>query len=131
MVWQRDCRAKVNNSDMFYYAVKIFLSALVVFTVSEIAKRSTTFAAFVASLPITSLLVFVWLHVEGSSSEHIAELSNQIFWLVLPSLVFFLLLPILIHRGFIFWMSMGLSITATACVYLILFPLLRHIGMIE
>ena len=75
---------------MLYYALKVFISALIIVAIAEIAKRSTGFAALIASLPLTSLLAFVWLHVEGSTPAQIAELSSQIFWLVLPSLVLFL-----------------------------------------
>ncbi len=71
---------------MLYYAIKIILSALIIVAVSEIAKRSSAFAALVAALPLTSLLAFVWLHLEHTPAERIAELSGQIFWLVLPSL---------------------------------------------
>ena len=114
---------------MLYYALKVIISALVIVAISEIAKRSTGFAALVASLPLTSLLAFVWLHVEASPPERIAELSTQIFWLVLPSLLLFLLLPLLLKHGFSFWVSLGLSVAATAGCYLALLPLLRRMGV--
>lgn len=114
---------------MLYYALKIFLSALLIVAISEIAKRSTGFAALVAALPLTSLLAFVWLHLEDSPPERIAELSGQIFWLVLPSLVLFLLLPLLLRHGVSFWLSLGLSVAATAGCYLAALPLLRRMGL--
>lgn len=114
---------------MLYYAVKLVVSALIVVAVSEIAKRSTGFAALLASLPLTSLLAFVWLHLEESPSARIAELSSQIFWLVLPSLLLFLLLPLLLRHGLGFWVSLGLSSLATAGAYLALLPLLRRMGV--
>ncbi|MDP1638850.1 MAG: DUF3147 family protein [Candidatus Nitrotoga sp.] len=114
---------------MLYYAIKVIISALLIVAVSEIAKRSTGFAALVASLPLTSLLAFVWLHMETSSSDKIAELSSQIFWLVLPSLLLFLLLPLLLRHGLSFWVSLGLSMTATAGCYIAFLPLLRRIGV--
>ena len=113
---------------MFYYALKVAISALLVVAVSETAKRSTGFAALVASLPLTSLLAFVWLHLEASPSELIAELSSQIFWLVLPSLLLFLLFPLLLKYGLSFWVSIGLSIAATAGCYVALLALLRRMG---
>jgi hypothetical protein len=75
------------------------------------------------------LLAFVWLHMEASPPERIAELSTQIFWLVLPSLLLFLLLPLLLKHGFSFWVSLGLSVAATAGCYLALLPLLRRMGV--
>jgi len=114
---------------LFYYALKIGISALVIVAITEIAKRSSGFAALLAALPLISLLAFVWLHIEGAEPLRIAELSSQIFWLVLPSLVLFLLLPLLLRQGFGFWLSLALSILATAACYFALLPLLRRFGV--
>ena len=114
---------------MFYYALKIGISALVIVAITEIAKRSSGFAALLAALPLISLLALVWLHIEGAEPLRIAELSSQIFWLVLPSLVLFLLLPLLLRQGFGFWLSLALSILATAACYFALLPLLRRFGV--
>lgn len=114
---------------MLYYATKLVVSALLIVAISEIAKRNTGIAALVASLPLTSLLAFVWLHAEDVPAERIAELSSQIFWLVLPSLLLFLLLPLLLRHGLGFWLSLGLSVAATAGGYAALLPLLRRWGV--
>ena len=114
---------------MLYYTLKIFVTAFIIVLVSEIAKRSSGFAALIASLPLTSLLAIIWLHIDGLESTQIAMLSGQIFWLVLPSLVFFLALPLLLKRGLGFWPSLGLSTTATIVCYFALLPLLRRFGV--
>lgn len=114
---------------MLYYAVKVILSALVIVAVSEIAKRSTAFAALVASLPLTSLLAFAWLRLEGESETRIAALSGQIFWLVLPSLVLFVVLPWLLRAGLAFWLSLAIAIAATAASYGAMLFALRRIGV--
>ncbi len=114
---------------MLYYILKFFVSALIIVLVSEIAKRSSGFAALIASLPLTSLLAIIWLHIDGSESTQIAELSSQIFWLVLPSLVLFLVLPLLLKQGIGFWSSLAFSATATIVCYFALLPLLRRFGV--
>ena len=115
---------------MLYYFVKISLSALVIVVISEVAKRSSGFAALIASLPMTSLLAFIWLRVEGETPTKIAELSEQIFWLIIPSLVLFPLLAGLLRYGMAFWTSLTISIVATAICYLALMPLLRRLGIV-
>ena len=102
---------------MLYYALKIIISAIVIVAIAEIAKRNTGLAALVASLPLTSLLAFIWLHIEGAEVSQIADLSKQIFWFVLPSLLFFVLLPIFLKHGLGFWLSLGLSAVATISCY--------------
>ena len=114
---------------MLYYILKFFVSALLIVLISEIAKRHSGFAALVASLPLTSLLAMIWMHFDGAESLQIAALSSQIFWLVLPSLLLFLLLPLLLKQGLGFWLSLGLSVTTTITCYLVLLPLLRRVGV--
>lgn len=100
-----------------YYTIKILLSALIIVAVSEIAKRSSFLGALLASLPLTSLLAFVWLYLDTGDAQKVAALSADIVWLVLPSLVLFIVLPLLIKLGWNFWLSLGVSICATALCY--------------
>lgn len=67
---------------MWQIALKLSLTAVVVVAISEIAKRSSLWAAVLASLPLTSLLAFVWLYIDTRSVERVASLSSGIFWLV-------------------------------------------------
>lgn len=114
---------------MWYYLIKLTVSALIIVAVSEIAKRNSGFAAVIASLPLTSLLAMTWLHFEGAGAVQIANLSQQIFWLVLPSLVFFWVLPILLRVGITFWLSLSLAGALTVLCYLIVFLILRRFGI--
>lgn len=102
---------------MTYTAIKFALSAAVIVAVSEIAKRSTFLGGLLASLPLTSLLAFVWLWQETRDAQKIAALSTSILWLVLPSLVLFLVLPLLLKRGMSFYPALGISTAATLAAY--------------
>ena len=114
---------------MFYYILKVAISACVIVAITEIAKRSSGVAALLAALPLTSLLACMWMHFEGAEPVRIADLSGQIFWLVLPSLILFLLLPLLIKQGVGFWLSLAISVAATAACYLAMLPVLRKFGV--
>lgn len=102
---------------MWQYAIKIALTAVLVVAIAEIAKRSSFWGAALASLPLTSLLAFVWLYLDTGSTQRVGELSLNIFWLVLPSLPLFLLLPWLLRSGMGFWWSLLLSCASTAVLY--------------
>jgi hypothetical protein len=114
---------------MFYYALKLIVSALIIVAVSEIAKRNTGIGALLASLPLTTLLAIIWMQFEGSPTAQIAELVEQVFWLVLPSLLFFIIFPLLLKQGVGFWLSLFLATTSTATTYLVLLPILRRFGV--
>jgi hypothetical protein len=122
-------RKAARETAMIYYVVKLVVSAALIVAISEIAKRSSGFAALVASLPTTTLLAFVWLGLEGEPAEKIAALSGQIFWLVLPSLILFPLFAALLKNGVNLWASLGLSSGATALAYFLMLPFLRRFGV--
>jgi hypothetical protein len=115
---------------MAYYLLKTVISALIIVTIAEIAKRSTVAGALLASLPLTSLLAFIWLYWDTHDTARISALSLEIFWLVIPSLALFLALPLFIRIGWGFWYSLLAAIAITAGTYGILFWLLRRLGVI-
>jgi hypothetical protein len=114
---------------MFQYIVKILLTATLVIAVAEIAKRSSFWGAAVASLPLTSVLAFVWLYLDTGDSLRVAELSQSILWLVIPSLTLFLVLPLLLRHGMSFWASLGAACVATAVAYVALVWSLGRLGI--
>ena len=114
---------------MLQYVFKFLISATVVVAVSELAKRSSLWGAGLASLPLTSLLAFVWLYLDSGDLQKISGLSNDIFWLVLPSLTLFIALPLLIRVGLGFWLSLLLSCLVTAFAYFSTLKVLRAFGI--
>ena len=114
---------------MFYIALKFIITAGVVVGVSEIAKRSSYFAAMLAALPLTSILAMVWIYVDTKDSEKIVELSYGIFWLVLPTLLFFILLPALLKNHIGFWPSMIISLAVMVVFYLLFAFFGKRLGL--
>ncbi len=114
---------------MWHYLAKIGLTAIIVVSISEIAKRSSFFAAVLASLPLLSLLAFVWLYVETGDVQRVASLSQGVFWMVIPSLPLFLLLPVLLQRGWNFWLSLTTVCVVTIVMYAAMIWLLGKIGI--
>ena len=62
-------------------------------------SSSSLFTAVLASLPLTSILAMTWLYIETRDTEKVASLSVGIFGAVLPSLLFFIALPLLLRSG--------------------------------
>lgn len=113
---------------MSRFLIKVLLSALVIAAVAEIGRRSTIIAAVLASLPLTSILAFVWMHLDGSDPQQIAGLARDILWLVLPSLLLFLTLPALLTRGHAFWPSLLAACVVTVLGYGLMLLMLRSWG---
>jgi hypothetical protein len=102
---------------MGYFLTKTFITALIIATISELSRRYTVWAALLASLPLTSILAFIWVYVDTKDTGKIIELSYSVFWLVFPSLAFFLILPFLLKQGLAFSVAMTGSIAAMAALY--------------
>ncbi|HPE70291.1 MAG TPA: DUF3147 family protein [Thermotogota bacterium] len=98
--------------------VKFLLSAAILVGVSEISKRTSVLGGLIASLPLTSLLAILWLYLDTGDPQKVASLSWSIFWFVLPSLVFFVALPLFISRlGWNVYLSIFLSSVLTMLGY--------------
>ncbi len=113
---------------MSYYAVKIAVTTLLVVVVSEIAKRSTLIGAVIASVPVVSVLAIVWLYAETGDVTRVSMLSKSIVWLVLPSIVLFIVLPALLERGVDFYASLAIAVGATMLSYSVAVAVARQLG---
>lgn len=102
---------------MVYYTFKIVLTTGLVVAVSEVSKRSSLLGGILASLPLVSFLGIIWLYVDTGSTRKVIELAQSVFWLVLPSLPFFLLLPYLLKKEITFAASLGTSTAVMIGLY--------------
>ncbi|MCX6220960.1 MAG: DUF3147 family protein [Bacteroidia bacterium] len=114
---------------MIYYIIKVLLSSVTIVAISEISKRSTLAGSILASIPIVSLLAFIWMYIDTKDTAKIAGLSQGIFWLVIPSLLFFILFPVLLKKNVEFWVSLGISLTIMVVGYFIMLFILKKSGI--
>lgn len=111
---------------MTYYLAKVIVTSALVVLVSEISKRSVLGGAILASIPLVSVLAIFWMYFDSRDVSRITAFSMDVFWLVLPSLAFFLALPALLKKGVNFYASMGLSIALTIAGYFLVIALLAR-----
>lgn len=100
-----------------YFLIKILITAVIVAIVSEVARRYSLFAAAIASLPLTSILSMIWLYRDTHSVQKIVEHCHGIMWLIAPSLLFFIVLPWLLHVGVRFYPALALSCLTMSAGY--------------
>jgi|TARA_B100000929_G_scaffold122632_1_gene97114 hypothetical protein len=114
---------------MAYLAVKIFITSAIVVITSEIAKQSSFLGSILASVPLVSVLAMTWLYIDTKDVLKVIDLSRGIFWLVIPSLTLFLVLPILLKYGISFYASLFISIVTTVVSYYLLILGLNQFGI--
>ena len=114
---------------MAYYLSKILITTALIVIISEIAKRNILFGGILASVPLISVLAILWLYVDTKNTEIISQFSISVFWLVIPSLAFFLTLPFLLHKGLNFYTSISLAIAITVICYYMMILVLKKFGI--
>lgn len=97
---------------MAWIITKYLITAGLVVLITEVAKRSDKLGAFIASLPLVTILVLVWLFIEGQSNTKIGNHAFYTFWYVLPTLPMFLAFPFMLSKwGFVSTMFASILIT--------------------
>ena len=114
---------------MTYYFLKTLLTALIIVIVSEVAKKSTLLGAIIISIPLTSLLAFIWLYFDTRDYQKVIDLSYGTILLTLPSFAFFIILPILLKMKQSFTISIFISIIGTSILYFIFIYFLKKFGI--
>ena len=114
---------------MTYYLIKLFLSAFLIVVISEISKRTTLLGGLLASLPLVSILGLSWLYIDTKNTEKVAQLTTSIFWMVLPSLSLFVVLPILLKTKLSFLASLSISLVIMSICYLLMILILNKVGI--
>lgn len=112
-----------------YLILKTIITALLVVGISEAGKRFSLVGGILASLPLTSVLAFVWLYQDTRDTAKVIELSHVIFWMVIPSLFFFLCLPWFLKLGWKFYPSLLSSMAAMALVYSVYLIVMNKFGI--
>ena len=111
-------------------AGKIGLTALIIFAVVQVSERSTLLAAVLASIPIVSVLAMMWMNHEGQSTEEISLFAKEIVWLLIPSLLMFIVMPLLIDRGWEFYPALGGGLATTIVGYFIMIHVMEKYGLV-
>ncbi|NRA28281.1 MAG: DUF3147 family protein [Opitutales bacterium] len=114
---------------MVMLVTKYAITALLIVLVSEIAKRLDKIGALIASLPLVTIMVMIWLWVEKAETEKIANHAYYTFWYALPTLPMLLVMPGLLHKGIPFWPSLGVSVLVTILLFIITAIIMKHFGV--
>lgn len=114
---------------MIYLALKALISGILIAVASTLAKRYPGFGALIASLPLVSVLVMVWLWSDKPDAQNMAAYAEATFWYVLPSLPMFLLIPALLRHGFSFWPALALGCSMTIALYALMTWIAPRFGL--
>lgn len=90
-------------------AVKVLISVAVLLAAAETAKRSPFWGAVIVSLPLTSMLAMAWLYWDTRDTAQVSAFARDIFYLVPPSMLFFLPFLLEPRSHWPFWLSFAVG----------------------
>ena len=71
--------------------LKVAISLAIILLCTELGRRVPSLGGLVAVMPLTGLLVLIWLHVENRGDPAVmVRYAEGAFWGILPSMLFFL-----------------------------------------
>lgn len=102
---------------MFYAIIKVLITAIIIIVASEIAKEKSLLAGLIISMPTITVLALIWLYWDTHDIQQVKNLTNNTLLMILPSLTFFIFLPVLLRFEINFIVSMIGAIVGTAICY--------------
>ena len=88
-------------------------------------------AAVMASIPIVTVLSMMMMHHEGQTAMEISVFAKDIVWLLIPSLLMFIVMPLLIDRGWDFYPALGAGLMTTIIGYFVMIQIMDKCGVIS
>lgn len=110
-------------------AIKGLLSGVLVVAAVEASKRSPVAGAILVSLPLVSMIALAILYYDTRDTEQVIDLSWAIMWIVVPSIAFFIALPLYLQTSMPFWMSFTAATATMVAVYAAYAALLTRFGV--
>ncbi|MCH1591782.1 MAG: DUF3147 family protein [Candidatus Thalassarchaeaceae archaeon] len=111
-------------------AGKILLTALLIFTIAQVSERSTLMAAVLASIPIISVLSMMMMFHEGQTAVEVSGFARDIVWLLIPSLLMFIVMPWLIEsRNWDFYPALAAGLACTVTGYFVMVQTIERFGL--
>ena len=82
------------------FVVKLILSNLIIISCVMIGKRFPTLGGLIATMPLTSLIVLIWLASDNpGDTVLISNYTRGVLWGILPTIAFFATAFICLRRG--------------------------------
>lgn len=98
------------------FSVKLLITNLIIVSCVLMGKRLPTLAGLIATMPLTSLLVLVWLYSENPGDLKLMEkYTGGVLWGIIPTILFFTVaffcfrrqisLPLTLALSFAVWLA--------------------------
>ena len=92
------------------FAIKLLISVCVIAFCAGIGRRLPTLAGLIAVMPLTGLIVLVWLCLDNPGNFNLmTEYTKGALWGIVPSVLFFLVAFVCFHKHLSLWIVLCAS----------------------
>jgi len=92
------------------FAIKLFISVCVIGFCAAIGRKLPTLAGLIAVMPLTGLIVLIWLYLDNPSNFYLmTEYTKGALWGIVPSVLFFLVAFLCFHKKLSLWIVLCAS----------------------
>lgn len=98
------------------FALKLLISVAVIVLCTQIGRRVPSLAGLIATMPLTGLIVLVWLYSDNPADfKLMSNYTKGALWGIGPSILFFVTAYLCFRKH----LSLGLVLSAGFAVWLI------------
>jgi F0F1-type ATP synthase assembly protein I len=85
---------------MMQFWIKLAVSLGVIVTCTRIGARMPTLGGLIATMPLTSLIVLLWLASDHPGDHRLLkEYTQGVLWGIIPTILFFGVVLVVLQRG--------------------------------
>ena len=92
------------------FVVKLLISLGIIIFCTQVGRKLPTLAGLIAVMPLTGLVVLVWLYVDNPGNFGLmTDYTKGALWGILPSILFFLVALVCFRRQLPLWIVLCAS----------------------
>ena len=110
---------------MLFIFLKILVTAIVIVTITEIAKVNDRIGGLVAAMPLTTFLILFWMNYENVSENKIIAHVNYTLLYIIATIPMFIVFSYCLNK-FGFWITIFVSIFITLISTLIVHQISKN-----
>jgi uncharacterized membrane protein (GlpM family) len=93
-----------------YDVIKLLISVSIIIFCTQIGRKLPALAGLIAVMPLTGLIVLVWLYTDNPDNFNIViDYTKGALWGILPSILFFLTAFICFRKHLSLWIVLCAS----------------------
>lgn len=97
------------------FITKLLITNIVIICCAQLGKRFPATAGLIATMPITTLAVLLWLHSDTRDNTLLTDYTRGVLWGIIPTILFFATALVCLRRG----MPVPATIAAGFAVWLV------------